>query len=286
MSDAYSQGILLDSFYLTIIALIVGLVTFTFVRVMNPLLRWNEHGNVWTGPFRFEDLIVVFLLVGWFALQVLGALGNAASVTADTPRPALTPDLLLLSLVTQIATVGAVLFFLLYLRKIEVAELFGLTRMPLRTVLVKSILVMIPVFVIVAIVGHFTITLFFQKDGAQPESQQVIQAFLNSPDPILRGLIVISACIVAPVCEEILFRGFLYPAIKKHSERFFATLIVSLLFAVVHINAPALPALFVLAIFLTIAYEITGSILVPICMHAIFNCVQTGLLFTQANNAG
>jgi membrane protease YdiL (CAAX protease family) len=283
VSDAFSQGILLDSFYLTIIALVVGLVTFTFVRVMNPLLRWNEHGNVWTGPFRFEDLIVVFLLVGWFSLQVLGALSAAASVTPDTPPPTLTSDALLLSLVTQIATVGAVLFFLLYLRKIEVAELFGLTRMPLRTVLIKSILVMIPVFVIVAIVGHFTITLFFQKEGgAQPETQLVIQAFLKNPDPILRGLIVISACIVAPVCEEILFRGFLYPAIKKHSERFFATLVVSLLFAVVHMNAPALPALFVLAIFLTIAYEITGSILVPICMHAIFNGVQTSLLFYQA----
>lgn len=294
MSDPFSQGILLDSYYFTIIALVVGLITFTFVRLMNPLLRWNEHGNVWTGPFRFEDLIVVFALVGWFSLQVLGALKIAADKAAAVESSSaagdgggITSSLLLFSLVTQIAVTGGVLFFLLYLRRIEAAELFGLARMKPSRVITWTLVAMIPVFIIVTLVGIATTTwLFNDRLGTEPESQKIIQTFLKNPDPVLRFLIVVSACIVAPVCEEIIFRGFLYPAIKKHSERFFATLIVSALFAVVHLNAAGLPSLFVLAILLTIAYEMTGSILVPICMHATFNIVQTGLMFYALNHGG
>ena len=294
MSDPFSQGILLDSYYLTIIALSVGLVTFTFVRLMNPLIRWHEHGNVWTGPFKREDLAVVFALVGWFSLQVLGGLKIAAEAGKKAAEGggaeaagSITSSILLFNIVTQIAITGAVLFFMLFMRKIEVAEIFGLTRMKLRRVFAWAFVAMIPTFTIVAAVGVLTAKWIFQDHlGTEPESQKIIQTFLGNSDPILRFLIVISACLIAPVCEEIIFRGFLYPAIKKHSERFFATLIVSLLFAVVHMNAAGLPALFVLAILITIAYEMTGSLLVPICMHAIFNITQTGLLFYQASHGG
>jgi membrane protease YdiL (CAAX protease family) len=47
-------------------------------------------------------------------------------------------------------------------------------------------------------------------------------------------------------------------------------------------NVPSLPGLFVLALCLTLAYEASGSLLVPIGMHALFNLSQLVALYVQA----
>ena len=87
-------------------------------------------------------------------------------------------------------------------------------------------------------------------------------------------LMIFSIAIVAPVTEETSYRGFIYPVIKKYSDRFFSVLFTSLIFALVHGNVPALAGLLVLAIVLTLAYEVTGCLWVPILMHCLFNSVQ------------
>ena len=55
-----------------------------------------------------------------------------------------------------------------------------------------------------------------------------------------------------------------------------------LLFAAFHTSLTALAGLFVLAVCLNLAYERTGSLLVPIGMHALFNFVSLLFLYTQA----
>ena len=51
-------------------------------------------------------------------------------------------------------------------------------------------------------------------------------------------------------------------------------LINAALFAGIHLNAPSFAGLFVLAVCLTLAYEWTGSLLVPMAMHALFNSIS------------
>ncbi len=81
----------------------------------------------------------------------------------------------------------------------------------------------------------------------------------------------LAVVILAPVCEEIVFRGYIYGATKRFTDRFFACLFSSLLFAVAHYNINALLPLLFLAILLTVAYELTGSLWAPISIHALFN---------------
>ena len=61
-------------------------------------------------------------------------------------------------------------------------------------------------------------------------------------------------------------------------KRFFGSLpslvFTGVLFGLVHVNAPALVPLFVLACTFTIAYEVTGSLFVPMAMHALFNAIN------------
>ena len=89
----------------------------------------------------------------------------------------------------------------------------------------------------------------------------------------IRILIAVMAVIIAPIVEEVVFRGYIYPICKRHTGRIMATFVTSLFFAAIHFNIPALLPLFIFAIFLTIAYEVTGSIWVPISIHACFNAI-------------
>ena len=74
---------------------------------------------------------------------------------------------------------------------------------------------------------------------------------------------------------------------KAVGEDSLAALLTSALFALVHVNLASLPALFYLALCLTLAYEWTGSLLVPITMHALFNTVSlVGLYVTSRTSPG
>ena len=46
----------------------------------------------------------------------------------------------------------------------------------------------------------------------------------------------------------------------------------------------SLPGLFLLAVALTLAYERTGSLPVPITMHALFNAISLGVMYLQATH--
>ncbi len=50
------------------------------------------------------------------------------------------------------------------------------------------------------------------------------------------------------------------------------------LFAAIHLNTASLLPLFVLALCLTLAYEATGSLLIPMVMHSCFNSITFALV--------
>jgi membrane protease YdiL (CAAX protease family) len=79
------------------------------------------------------------------------------------------------------------------------------------------------------------------------------------------------AVIVAPVAEEMIFRGYFYGVIRRYGGRIPAILISSLLFAAIHVHLPSFPGLFLLAVTLCFLYERTGSLWSNITMHAAFN---------------
>ena len=86
------------------------------------------------------------------------------------------------------------------------------------------------------------------------------------------------AMFIAPVAEEILFRGILVPLLMKRLGAGPAVILSSVLFALVHLHAPSFFPLFVLATGLALAYIYTGSLWVPIMMHALFNGMNLAIL--------
>ena len=86
-------------------------------------------------------------------------------------------------------------------------------------------------------------------------------------------------CILAPVAEELLFRGFLFPALAKSRLGFAgAAIIVSAAWTSLHVDRTnlALAQLFAAGLLLTWMLVRTGSLRVPILCHVLFN---TGVSF-------
>jgi membrane protease YdiL (CAAX protease family) len=86
------------------------------------------------------------------------------------------------------------------------------------------------------------------------------------------------AVVIAPVAEEFIFRGMLFPFVKQLGWPKLAWFGVSFLFALIHLNAPTLVPLFVFALALTWLYDRTDNLLAPITAHALFNAANLVLL--------
>ena len=92
---------------------------------------------------------------------------------------------------------------------------------------------------------------------------------------------VVMAVVVAPIAEEILFRGILYPAIKQIGYPRLAAIGTALLFALFHVNLLTFASLTAVALGLITLYEFTDNLLAPITAHAVFNASNLIMLFWQ-----
>ena len=90
-------------------------------------------------------------------------------------------------------------------------------------------------------------------------------------------IIVIFAVVVAPVLEELFFRGFLYAALRHWWGKTAAMIVTSALFGLAHfeLGAPGvIVPLAVLGLVFAHIMERTGSILTCIVAHAVFNSLS------------
>lgn len=101
-----------------------------------------------------------------------------------------------------------------------------------------------------------------------------------------RLAMIVAATVVAPVVEEFLFRGYLYGVMRRYLGLGAGLVLNSALFAAIHLHVPSLGALFVLAVCLTLAYEATGSLLVPMAMHALFNALSVLAILLGTGGGG
>ncbi len=107
--------------------------------------------------------------------------------------------------------------------------------------------------------------------------QEAVKLLQEAKDPLVIVLMAIAAVIVAPLAEEVIFRGYLYPAAKRFCGPVGAILFSSLVFAAAHGNVVALLPLFALAVILCLLYEFTGSIWACISVHFLFNAATVSI---------
>jgi membrane protease YdiL (CAAX protease family) len=98
------------------------------------------------------------------------------------------------------------------------------------------------------------------------------------------ALLVLSAaltCVLAPIAEEFLFRGFFFRALSNSMPWWIAAVITGAVFGLVHAgSAPAedLVPLAFLGFALCVLYRATGSLYPCIIVHSLNNCIAFGSL--------
>ena len=85
--------------------------------------------------------------------------------------------------------------------------------------------------------------------------------------------------VVAPVVEELIFRGWLYGKLRARAGVAISTLITSLLFGVMHFQWNVGVTVFALSVVLCALREITGTIYAGILTHMLKNGVAFFLLY-------
>ena len=143
-----------------------------------------------------------------------------------------------------------------------------------------------------------TVTLFFAKliSGQEYEMQQhqqleMITEYTQLP---LRIMIVFVAVVIAPLLEEMLFRGFVQTTIRSVLVSHVSSLgsratrcawpaigASSVFFAIMHADPGHWPALFVLGVCLGYSYEKSGSLFRPIFIHFFFNASSIAIALYQ-----
>jgi membrane protease YdiL (CAAX protease family) len=234
--------------------------------------------RVTSKPWGVRELgIAVAVLLGLFTFSTAAYWFIAWLCDKDVLD--LTPVIIPAELVLRLAVLGG---FAVYFRstKVNLRQAIGLdTQPPVRAAGWGAIfgLGALPVIGLVIIANDLVYRLLHQH----PSEQAIVEVFLKTRSSSLLTLLVIFAVVVAPVFEEFIFRGFAYPVLKQQLGTGRALLIVSAAFALNHLHGPSLLPLFVLALGLGLAYELTGSLVASMTMHALFNSIMIIQVFYQ-----
>ncbi|AOS62566.1 CPBP family intramembrane glutamic endopeptidase [Actinoalloteichus hymeniacidonis] len=90
--------------------------------------------------------------------------------------------------------------------------------------------------------------------------------------PVLAVVIFLYLCVLAPLCEEVVFRGALWGAMDRlRWSRWSAFVVSTALFAVAHLEPARTPLLLVIGIPIGLARLLTGRLLAAIVAHQINN---------------
>ncbi|MFM1556427.1 MAG: CPBP family intramembrane glutamic endopeptidase [Limisphaerales bacterium] len=133
-------------------------------------------------------------------------------------------------------------------------------------------------FVLPAFGLHYISQTVLAQLGHEPVVQEAVQMVMATEHPVEVGLQVVSVVIMAPIAEELLFRGILYNTIKHTGYPLAGMIISAALFALVHGSLALMLPLFVMGFALAWVYEKSGSIIAPMVMHATFNAINFSLL--------
>ena len=124
-----------------------------------------------------------------------------------------------------------------------------------------------------ALSAIFSMFPWFNADEAQEVG---FSLYLSGFDKVIAFF---SLVVVAPVMEELIFRGWLYGKMRARLSAPASILLVSLVFAILHFQWNVGVTVFALSVVLCVLREITGTVYAGIITHMLKNGVAFYLLY-------
>ncbi len=137
-------------------------------------------------------------------------------------------------------------------------------------------LVATPIVLLVSVVND---RVWQGKGGSNP----LLSLLLENNDSLAFILFIITAAIAAPLFEEYLFRGFLFPSLTRYFSVWQSIGLSGLIFAVAHLSVSEVLPLAVLGSILAYIYYRTGNLLASMLVHSLWNGGSLLTLYMLAN---
>lgn len=129
---------------------------------------------------------------------------------------------------------------------------------------------------VIGIIVTIIITQIFPMKQEIPE---LVEMLLENGSMPFKIFIALSLMVFAPVGEELLFRGFLFTALRNKINVKWAIVISGAIFGVMHFSVQGFPALFIGGMGFAFLYNKYGNIFINMVAHAAWNSVVVLLAF-------
>ena len=228
----------------------------------------------WT--IRQTLLGILFTMVPWIALAlILNSIGPTSTNNAPLP---LRVDLIgaIITLIFSAIIEGAFLIAPFYFANAAfhavkrrgrlILNALGFRAFPARRTAFLIIGLMVGIFA-VNLLYSYVITTFHLN--LQTNDQVLLERSKQAPLTIYATLF--AAVFIAPFCEEVFFRGFVFPGLRRAMPVGWAIVLSSLLFAVAHADPGSFAVLFIIGLALAFLRWRTGSIWPGMILHMLNN---------------
>lgn len=238
----------------------IGLVAYVIVSSLSPQRAAKGYGSVGT--------ILACLGVAVIVANLL-TLPYGLIVQAQHPNEPfiLTPG----GLVYSVVALDGALLLVLYLRIVRPKVLswaqLGLTGRQLDEQILRGIGVGIGV-----ILGSAAVEALLRAVGIQQTQEEMFAGVRSASLPQFIG-ILLAAAVIAPIAEEIFFRGYVFTAARRTYGVPVAFALSAVLFGLAHLNLQALIPILLIGLVFCYVYWKTGSLVPTMVAHAMNNAV-------------
>ena len=239
--------------------------------------RWGTRALRWSRPRKnYLSAYIVFApFLGWI-IAVFIASGLIQDYTKNLPEQA---KALANNITMGIIEILIIIFMLTIANQYFTKKLSGLgfksksigKDTKWSTV---NLLAIWPVLVATILLSTHIGRMFYGPDY-QLQQHEELKLLMEDPCAALITSVILLTIVIAPVFEEIMFRGLIQTLFRTHLRYPWpAIILTSVLFAIIHDNISHWPTLFTLAICLGYSYEKSGSLFRPIIIHMFFNAIS------------
>jgi membrane protease YdiL (CAAX protease family) len=233
----------------------------------------NEINKPWSAKATLGLTLLIFILYFIISIIVLGiaagievaSSGLNSENTLDlgssiSQQLALDGDFNAINYMLTALCLSPLIFYFAKRKKISTAAAYlGFDKRPNRSTFINFNL---------AILAYFIFS-YFASSALAIETPQSMISIYNSTDYL--WLLFIAVVIIAPIFEELLFRGFIYKGLESSPLGIIGTIIItSVLFTLIHsgqYDLTILTIIFPLAIIIGLARYCSGGIYLPIYLH-------------------
>lgn len=267
----FGHIILQDITLICVIGVILAGLIHGWLRQASPSQQWNQIGKVSTVGLGPADIAGCLLVTSIYWIPIILPYQDTSSNEITT------------SGVIQMQAIFAFMagaVFLIYHQRSLLPEALGLRPKRPALVLLWATLGFILIRVIFMGLQELELEKWLSDRLGEPELQRIVSELMSTQNNQKRVTMIIAACVFAPIIEEVIFRGYLYPVIKRYTEPVIAAIFTGVIFGAIHGQIWAVIPLSIFGILLALLYEKSGSIWTCILCHAMFNSFNVYCMLT------